>query len=166
MLAKAQIPNPHYPGSPARMSDGRLFTDYRPSCSLLGPADFDSKQRLQETGIHMISADRSTTVMRAGTVGCVDTMVPELSKRVCTWNGCKTLPAHSAGIGQGRLYLPGRQDLVAEDTDLLAAATAFDHGTFSANPNSYMANLSLPWTKPSAIPAIPAKLNRYSAPYG
>jgi len=172
MLSNAQIPNPRYPGSPARMSDGRLFTDYRSNCSLLGAhqqgtpafgADFDRKQRLQETGIHMISADRSTTVMRAGTIGCVDTMVPEMTKRVCAWDGCKTLRAHPAGIGQGRLYLPGRQDLVAADPDLLAAATAFDHGTFSANPNTYIAGSSV---APSAKIAVPARPNRYSAPYG
>jgi hypothetical protein len=111
----------------------------------------------------MISADRSTTVLRAGSVDCVDTMVPELTKRVCTWNGCKTLPAHAAGIGQGRLYLPGRQDLVAADPDLLAAATAFDHGTFSVNPNSYIAGSPF---VPSAAIAVPARPNRYSAPYG
>ena len=172
MLAKAQTPNPRFPGSPARMSDGRLFTDYRPSCSLLGAhptgpafgADFDRKQRLQETGIHMISADRSTTVMRAGTVGCVDTMVPELTKRVYRWDGCQTIPAHAAGIGQGRLYLPGRRDLVAEDPDLLAAATAFDHGTFSPNPNMYMAGVAS--VAPRAEAVLPTNKNRYSAPYG
>ena len=166
------IPNPHYPGSPARMADGRLFTDYRSSCSLLSqtptrsPAfgfDFERKQNLQKSGVHMISADRSTTVLRAGSVGCVDTMVPELTKRVCTWNGCVTLPAHAAGIGQGRLYLPGRQDLVAADPDLLAAATAFDHGTFSSNPNLYT---SAPKVVPVSAIAVPAKKNRYSVPYG
>jgi len=166
------IPNPHYPGSPARMADGRLFTDYRSSCSLLSqpptrsPAfgfDFERKKNMQTAGVHMISADRSTTVLRAGTVGCVDTMVPELTKRVCTWNGCTTLPAHAAGIGQGRLYLPGRQDLVAADPDLLAAATAFDHGTFSSNPNLYT---SAPKVAPVSAAAVPAKKNRYSVPYG
>ena len=170
MSSKAQIPNPRYPGSPARMADGRLFTDYRSSCSLLSqpparsPAfgyDFERKQNMQKAGIHMISADRSTTVLRAGTVGCVDTMVPELTKRVCTWNGCTTLPAHAAGIGQGRLYLPGRSDLVAADPDLLAKATAFDHGTFSSNPNMYA-----PVSPVSVASIVPAKPNRYSAPYG
>jgi hypothetical protein len=160
MLAKSRTPNPHYPNSPARMADGRLFTDYRPlDCG----GTFEDKQRLQQTGAVLIGTDRSLTVMRAGVLGgCVDTMVPELTKRVPGWNGCRTLPAHSAGIGQGRLYLPGRTDLVAADPDVLAAATAFDFGTFSANPRLYVAG---PLTGPTVATAA-ATSNRYSAPYG
>lgn len=171
MLAKARIANPRYPDSPARMADGRLFTDYRANCSLLlahkkGPAfgaSFDDKQRMQATGNLLINTDRSLTVMRAGSMSCVDTMVPELTKRVCAWDGCTTLSAHAAGIGQGRLYLPGRPDLVAADPDLLAAKTAFEHGTFSANPNLYMAGPASAAPRPVVVPAKP---NRYSAPYG
>jgi hypothetical protein len=33
-------------------------------------------------------------------------MVPELYKRVCTWEGCKTIPGHYAGMGVGRVYVP------------------------------------------------------------
>jgi len=173
MLAKARTPNPHYPDSPSRMADGRLFTDYRANCSLLMPhkagspafgASFEDKQRMQGTGIQQINTDRSLAVIKAGSLSCVDTMVPELTKRVCSWDGCRTLPAHAAGIGQGRLYLPGRVDLVVGDPDLLAKATAFDHGTFSANPNLYMAGPSA--SASPAIPTVPVKPNRFSAPYG
>ena len=174
MLGKARTMNPRYPNSPVRMADGRLFTDYRANCSLLMPhkegspafgASFEDKQRMQQTGGQQMNTDRSLTVMKAGRIGgCVDTMVPELTKRVCAWDGCTTLPAHAAGIGQGRLYLPGRMDLVAADPDLLAKATAFEHGTFPANVNLYMAG-----PLPSAMPTVgvvPARPNRYSAPYG
>jgi hypothetical protein len=173
MLAKARTVNPHYAGAPVRMSDGRLFTDYRENCSMLVPhpkgspafgASFEDKQRMQQDGLFLIGTDRSLTVMKAGTLGgCVDTMVPELSKRVCGWDGCTTLPGHPAGIGQGRLYLPGRPDLVRGDPDRLAAETSFAHGTFLANPNLYMAAAPLP---ASSVPVVPARPNRYSAPYG
>lgn len=123
-------------------------------------ASFEDKQRMQKEGLFLIGTDRSLTAMKAGTMGCVDTMVPELSKRVCGWDGCTTLPGHPAGIGQGRLYLPGRPDLVGGDPDRLAAETAFTHGTFFSNPNLYMAS---PATSSIHVPARP---NRYSAPYG
>ena len=155
------------------MADGRLFTDYRANCSLLMPhkagspafgASFEDKQRMQQTGNFQMNTDRSLTVMRAGVLGgMADTMVPELTKRVCGWNGCTTMPAHAAGIGQGRLYLPGRTDLVAGDPDVLAAATAFDHGTFPSNPNIYMAGHVYGPAKPVIVQAKP---NRYSVPYG
>jgi len=175
MLAKSRITNPRYPDSPARMADGRLFTDYRANCDLINSpvtkspafgASFDDKQRMQQTGSLLINTDRSLTVMRAGRVGgCVDTMVPELSKRVCRWDGCKTMQAHPAGIGQGRLYLPGRTDLVTADPDLLAEATAFDFGTFSANPNLYVVGPAA--TAAPAGSVIPSRTaNRYSVPYG
>ena len=174
MLGKARTMNPRYPNSPSRMADGRLFTDYRPNCQLSAQIDmhkssfgasFENKQKLQQTGGHHINTDRSLTAMKAGRLGgCVDTMVPELTKRVCAWDGCTTLPAHAAGIGQGRLYLPGRMDLITADPDLLAKATAFEHGTFPANVGLYVAG-----PLPSAMPTagvVPARPNRYSAPYG
>jgi hypothetical protein len=165
MLAKMRIINPHYPGSPARMADGRLFTDYRPNCSLLGPisnASFDKKRSIQQSS--QISTDRSLTAMRAGSTGCVDTMVPELTMRVCAWDGCATLPAQPVGIGQGRLHLPGRPDLAAGDPDAAAAALSFPlFGTFSPNPNLYVA---APLSFQTQRLVVPARPNRYSAPYG
>lgn len=148
------------------MSDGRLFTDYRANCSILGShtnADYENKQRLTNTGLQMMGTDRSLTVMRAGSTGCVDTMVPELTKRVCGWNGCVTLPAQPVGIGQGRLYLPGRPDLAAADPDVVAKATFPMAGTFSMNPDLYVASPSKPASTSRVVPARP---NRYSAPYG
>jgi hypothetical protein len=153
--------NPRFPGAPAWMSDGRLFTDYRANCSLLGSvsnASFDLKQRLQKTGSLLMNTDRSLTSMRAASTGCVDTMVPELSKRVCTWDGCTTLGAQPVGIGQGRLYLPGRPDLAAADPDVVAAATARVPGTFDVSVQVPM--------NPQRSSVGPMRPNRYSAPYG
>ena len=169
----AKTTNPRFPGAPAWMSDGRLFTDYRPNCRMLAPlpkgqaidADLLRKQQMQRTGIYAIAGDRSMTVLRAGSQGCVDTMVPELSKRVCGWDGCTTLPAHSIGIGQGRLYLPGRPGLATADPDTVAAMTFPMAGTFSANPTLYMPNNNTATVSRAQL-AVPARPNRYSAPYG
>ena len=162
------------------MADGRLFTDYRANCSLLPAlgngrwADWERHQGMKRNGEVYIKADRGATVMRAASYGCVDTMVPELTKRVYSWNG----PASSAlggqgpvgefmsqpaGIGTGRSYLPGRVDLIAGDPDVLAAATFPDMiGTFSTNIATYTA---IPGKPPVPVTAAPARLNRYSAPY-
>ena len=157
-----RIPNPRYPGSPARMADGRLFTDYRGNCITLKHngvfgASFEEKETMQRNGQTWMQKDRSETVMRSKVVGCVDTMVPELTKRVCNWNGCKTLPAHAVGIGQGRLYMSGLTELVAEDPDILAAKTAFCFGTFPAKTPAIAVG--------ERVTVMPAMKNRYSAPY-
>jgi hypothetical protein len=49
---------------------------------------------------------------------CVDTMVPELYKRVCTWQGCKTIPGNFQGIGVGRIYVPSAVDMAGNPQGL------------------------------------------------
>jgi hypothetical protein len=163
MQVEIRASNPRYPGSAARMADGRLFTDYRGNCQLVqGTNTFDRKQLMQKTGVKAIQADRSTSVTIAGTTGCVDTMVPELTKRVCSWNGCQTLPAQPVGIGQGRMYWPGSSSSVSDPDDMASMVTI---------PNSYPVHsgLSMYGSPPPAysqgVPVVPARRNRYSAPY-
>ena len=163
MLANRVI-NPRYPSSAARMADGRLFTDYRGNCQLFTNTDFDTKQRFMTNGTLQMQNDRTLLTMVAASTGCVDTMVPELTKRVCDWSGCQTLPSQPAGLGQGRLYLPGRKDLAAGDPDVLAAATFPMPGTFSANANPYFMDTGL--VARSGHIGVPARPNKYSAPYG
>jgi hypothetical protein len=164
------ITNPRFPGSAARMADARLFTDYRANCTLI-PQNTDKlwseHQRhvhLQSNGAYMIAADRNAAVTRASSARCVDTMVPELSKRVYRWDGPVTQTqgiSHPAGVGTGRLYLPGRTDLVGADPDIVAAAT------FPVIPGTFEARKSLYGQVTVAVPtAGPAQHNRYSAPYG
>lgn len=169
-MSSQQIPNPHHPGAPARMADGRLFTDYRRSCSLLPPVgrgpwgDWERHQSMKRNGLVYINADRGATVMRAASHGCVDTMVPELTKRVYRWDGPVEYMSQPAGIGTGRSYLPGRTELVAGDPDVLAATTFPEMiGTFSTNIGTYTA---LPGKPPVPVSAAPARVNRYSVPYG
>jgi hypothetical protein len=169
-MSRSAIPHPKYPGAPSRMADGRLFTDYRPNCDLMPsvPAgawgDWERNQNMMQTGLIRIQNERSMTVLRAGSLQCVDTMVPELQKRVCSWNGCTTLPGHAVGIGSGRLYLPGSPQLAGADPDRTAQATFPEMaGTFSANPQDYV--LTRIPNPPLATVRTPTMKNRYSAPY-
>jgi hypothetical protein len=146
-----------------------MFTDFRPSCSLLPTlgkgvwADWERQQGMKRNGVRYINSDRSQTVMRAASYGCVDTMVPELTKRVYSWNGAVEYMSQPAGLGTGRSYLPGRPELVAGDPDMLAAATFPDMvGTFSTNIATYT---SIPQHPPIPASAAPTRLNRYSTPY-
>jgi hypothetical protein len=99
-------------GAPARMADGRIMTDYRPRCFQY-PLAASQKWGLNEARARMIHganelmvAAREVNNRKVTSVSCVDTMVPELYKRVCTWEGCKTIPGNFQGIGVGRIYVP------------------------------------------------------------
>jgi hypothetical protein len=135
-----------------------MFTDYRPNCDLNPPSwgDFQTRQNIIKGGMAQMAGDRSLAVQRAGESKCVDTMVPELNMRVCTWEGCKTIQSQPVGLGTGRLYLPSREDLAAGDPDTLAIESCPPlFGTFS---QLYARNTNLPTPKHTN--------NRYSAPYG
>ena len=171
MANRLMIQNPHHAGAPARMADGRLFTDYRANCALLPPLpkgtmnpDHERRQTMIQNGTATINTDRSIAVLRGGVTGCVDTMVPELVKRSYTWQGPVTLPCQATGIGTGRLYLPGQEALAWGDPDVLAAATFPElAGTHSANRQLYVA---APLPSIDRRSAMPATYNRFSAPYG
>jgi hypothetical protein len=173
MDATGRIEHPHWAGAAARMADGRLFTDYRPACDLLsakttgpnGYGEWERKQRMIATGAEAVARDRQIAAARAAPLGgCVDTMVPELTKRVYAWNGPVEGLAHPAGIGGGRLYLPARLDLVVADPDVVAATTV----PLSMMPGAFVpnANLYAPATGEVAGTVGPMRPNRYSVPYG
>ena len=153
-----RIPNPHFPGAPARLSDGRAFTDYRPNCDINPPSwgDFETRQMMLRTGVDKIASDRKQSVLVSGQRDCQDTMVPESHKRICTWSGCSTVLANPVGLGTGRLYLPDRHDLITADPNILATAT------FPTLFGTYSQTTTVPtsWRKPSV-----QTYNRYSAPY-
>ena len=119
------------PTAPSRrMEDGRMFTDYRPRCNqypikVTGQwGEHDGRQKMIQGSDLLIEEARSLLQQKAAPVkgSCVDTMVPEVYKRVCTWRGCETVPGHYAGIGTGRIYIPDAVS-VANDADKLAQAT-------------------------------------------
>lgn len=122
--------NPRYAtsGTPARMADGRIMTDYRPRCSQysveaakqLGTNEY--RKRMIHGADQLMHAARELNNKKVSSVSCVDTMVPELYKRVCTWKGCKTIPGNFQGIGVGRIYVPSAES-VASDPQALSDQT-------------------------------------------
>ncbi len=106
--------DPHYSntGAPARMADGRIMTDYRPRCFQYPLAaaqkwgDNEARLRMVRGADELMANARVVNNRKVTSVSCVDTMVPELYKRVCTWDGCKTVPGNFQGIGVGRIYVP------------------------------------------------------------
>lgn len=109
--------DPHYAihGAPARMADGRIMTDYRPRCLHYSVAaaqafgDNEYRNRMVHGAQELMSAARAMNNRKNTSIDCVDTMVPELYKRVCTWKGCKTIPGNFQGIGTGRIYIPSAE---------------------------------------------------------
>uniref|UniRef100_A0A6C0DRV1 Uncharacterized protein n=1 Tax=viral metagenome TaxID=1070528 RepID=A0A6C0DRV1_9ZZZZ len=122
--------NPNSDKGPARMADGRSFTDYRPRClqyplRVTGQfGEHDGRQKMIQGGDQLMTDAQTLLQKKLGPVqgSCVDTMVPELYKRVCTWRGCTTVSGHYAGIGTGRIYIPDGA-AAADDPDGLALAT-------------------------------------------
>ncbi len=108
-------PNQAATGSPGRMEDGRLFTDYRPRCfqyplkAAQTWGDNEYRARMIHGAEELMDAARQLNNRKATAVSCVDTMVPELYKRVCTWQGCKVVPGNPMGIGVGRIYVPAAE---------------------------------------------------------
>jgi len=119
--------NPHYAkhGTPARMEDGRIMTDYRPRCFQYPVAaaqafgDNEYRNRMTHGAKELMEAARQMNNRKATSQDCVDTMVPELYKRICTWKGCKTVPGNFQGIGTGRIYVPSAEGS-ASDPEALA----------------------------------------------
>lgn len=155
--------NPRYVGAPAHMDDGRLFTDYRSSCEAVPKARYTGRgempgpnlaEGLQASGIHLMSEDRMFTTLVAGTKGRVDTMVPELTKRFCTWAGCETLAAQPVGLGTGRLVV--HVDPRSDPEHIALKTTPGLFGIFSSHLTGSHAN------KRGKEP----EGNPYSLPYG
>jgi len=124
--------------APARMDDGRMFTDYRPRCAQYPIklnaqwGEHDGRQNMIHGTDILMEEARNLLQKKATPVKgtCVDTMVPELYKRVCTWRGCETVPGHYAGIGTGRVFIPDASG-ATDDADGLAKAT------IPSIPNTY-----------------------------
>jgi len=122
--------DPNKTNAAARMADGRGFTDYRPRClqyplKVTGQwGEHDGRQKMIQATNLLQEEARVTLRKKLGPVkgSCVDTMVPELYKRVCTWRGCETVPGHYAGLGTGRVYVPNAA-AASDDPDGLAKAT-------------------------------------------
>ena len=138
--------DPHYAahGTPARMADGRVMTDYRPRCyqyPTVAAAEFgdnDVRMRMTHGAEALMKQARDLNNRKVTSQNCVDTMVPELYKRVCTWKGCKTVPGNFQGIGTGRIYVPSIYKSASAPQALSDATIPMAPGTFPREPPSSM----------------------------
>lgn len=118
------------------MSDGRIFTDYRPRCDAIAELMPSSAASSYEFRISLVS--RAEEVMRNNMMAAYDaaacgpcdfaapgTMLPEAALQRCDGSTCSVAPAAgSLGLGLGRNY--GSYDArPGEDTGLAAARDAF-----------------------------------------
>ena len=109
--------NNKYPDCPARMADGRTFTDYRQSCSVnsllrTSSNSFNSheyRMYLTRNAETLINLNRQMTFERNKCGPCVKpynvgTMLPEQRKISCDHHGCLISVNDETGIGYGRQY--------------------------------------------------------------
>ena len=134
--------DPHYAstGAPARMADGRVMTDYRPRCFQYPVAaaqrwgDNEARIRMIHGADELMEAARQLNNRKVLPTACVDTMVPELYKRVCTWRGCKVIPGNFMGIGTGRIYVPAAEGAAADPQTLSDVSVPKIFKTFERQP--------------------------------
>jgi hypothetical protein len=109
--------NNKYFNCPPRMSDGRHFTDYRPSCdvnNLISSnnnliSSYDYRQYLTQNADKLMDINRAYTVQMNSCGPCVQpydqgTMLPEQSKTTCDATVCKNSLNVLNGLGTGRTY--------------------------------------------------------------
>jgi len=108
------------PLCPARMSDGRTFTDYRPRCAvnseLLGAlknpkSSFESRMYLQQNAETVMELGRQRAIdVMAPCAPCTrpfsdpGTMLPERYVVKCDEVTCSRTEVNPQGLGDGRSY--------------------------------------------------------------
>lgn len=168
---------PRVKGAPARMADGRSYTDYRPRCESYPVkaagiwGQHDARQRTIADAESFISGAHQILNTKMGANKCVDTMVPELYKRVCTYDGCHTVEGHYAGIGTGRIFRPSLASEASDSQALAYGNTAPLPHTFpiiaSQEINSCAAGDPEMFWQPLAPKAVSiARAYPYSGPRG
>ena len=136
--------DPHYSrtGAPARMADGRIMTDYRPRCAQYPLAatqawgENDARARMIHGAEELMNASRQLNNRKVTATSCVDTMVPELYKRVCSWDGCKVIPGNFQGIGTGRIYVNSASGSAGDPQELSDVSVPKIPDTFPREPPS------------------------------
>jgi len=95
---------------PARMSDGRIFTDYRPRCSeanFIGAqptSSFDYRMRLTRDASKIMDQLNQAQIAKNSCAPCTDTMLPEQYQQQCNKQVCWSKPGMHSGLGLGRVY--------------------------------------------------------------
>ena len=93
---------------PARMSDGRMFTDYRQNCLLnnglaKGMGSWEYRNFLTENADQlMVKFTKAQEAVTACTKCTDNTVLPVRTIINCTPEGCNYRLNHPKGLGQGR----------------------------------------------------------------
>lgn len=175
--------NKHW-GCPPRMSDGRLFTDYRPRCDVnLQPmwesaplsGSYDYRQMMIQNGEKLLGGWREEARKVAACGTCkspfdIGTMLPEQDVFKCDKVQCVRIKKDPMGLGTGRSY---GADASSQEwqSKLLAqrqkasegagkAPNCCDCPTYDNNSTAYLmatANINRSATTPSGDPrwAVP-----------
>jgi hypothetical protein len=159
------------------MADGRILTDYRPRCYQYPLAasqswgENDARAKMIHGADELMEAARQLNNRKALAISCEDTMVPELYKRVCSWDGCKVIPGNFQGIGTGRIYVNSASGLAADPQKLSDVSVPHIPETFPRNPPSSPSQCALDdnetfWSVKGSASEIggSAKSHPYSAP--
>ena len=103
------VPTSYYEACPPRMSDGRNFTQYTPTCQSM-PANMSSNQLrayLVSNAEQLIAYNRDIASRQGCTMSCFDlsnsgTALPEVEYMWCDKRKCHTVPGYNMGLGMGR----------------------------------------------------------------
>jgi hypothetical protein len=121
------------------MSDGRLFTDYRPRCDQI--ADLMPKQEggTSSYEFRMNLVTQAEDVMRRNMMWAYDaaacgpcdhskpgTMLPEAYKQTCNGSACTFTPDTKGGLGLGRDYGTTKDVAAAQEAMLRKSAVEQD----------------------------------------
>ena len=116
-MSRCHPSNNKYFDCPPRMSDGRNFTDYRPSCDVnnaylnLGDIlnSYEYRMFLTRNAENLMNKNRQTACDDNCCSQCmppydIGTMLPEKNLVRCDKNTCDMGLSYSGGLGTGRVY--------------------------------------------------------------
>lgn len=151
--AYANVSDNKHATCPARMSDGRLFTNYNSRCAIQaavgGPSDMDSygtRQYMIHNAASIIQSQRDAAACAARCGPCgKDTMLPELEVDSCDLSKCVRKPSGATdGLGLGRNYGKGHGS--STHADIPGAFTVSSGGRALAPYQSTGAAVDTPWS--------------------
>ena len=109
---KFKVSDNKFVDCPARMDDGRQFTDYRPNCYLNNAIrvnnqtynSFQYRMFLTHNATNLMKLNRNYNTQQMGCASCNATTLPEQSVVQCNANKCQIRNVNPKGLGQGRQY--------------------------------------------------------------
>ena len=110
--------NNKFYNSAARMSDGRIFTDYRPNHEINKHiiennklvSSHEYRMFLDRNAEELIKRNKEYIFLKSGLFKCKEpyqtgTMLPEKTRVVCDPHNCKRVLVDENGLGEGREYV-------------------------------------------------------------